>query len=133
MLIGIIATTALLLLIFWQINETKKSSLLRIAREEYEDQTVRYEGLVTYQKGPFQEIREAAQVYLSILDGVVCLTSKQRDFYPIPEENITGVTADVQGNRAQVTLRFTDEHGERELLLGTQPERARMIEQSIKR
>ncbi|HEU4965461.1 MAG TPA: hypothetical protein VFV52_16675 [Bacilli bacterium] len=131
MIIGIIATCALLLLIFWQVGESRKSSVLRIAREEYEDHVVRYEGLVTYEKGPLQELVAGSDAYLSILEGVVCFTSKQRDFHAIEADKFTQVASEVQGGKATVTLHYTDERGPQEIRLTTKPERAQMIERSI--
>jgi hypothetical protein len=127
MVIGMIGTLVTLGLIVWQFFESKKSGLLRIAREEYDDRLVRYEGRVTYLEGPFAGIKPGEEVYLSVLDGVICVTSKQRDLYALEESALLSVNTEAKGDRTVVHLQFHDDAEQQQLIVRTKPARAKNI------
>jgi hypothetical protein len=133
MIIGIIGMMVTIGLIVWQVLESKKSGLLRIAREEYEDHTVRYEGRVTYLRGPFGEYKAEEQIYLSVIDGVICLVSKARDFHVIEGSMIQDVsTMENGGNDQSLSVRFYQEQGGvQELVVRGHQASMNMIKRSI--
>jgi len=133
MIIGIIGMLVTIGLIVWQVMESKKSGLLRIAREEYEDSTVRYEGRVVYLSGPFTEYKEEEEIYLSVIDGVVCLVSKARDFHVIEGSTIQNVgVMEYGGEDEWLSVRFHDPKGHaEELVVRGKKARMDMIKRSI--
>lgn len=132
MIIGIIGMLVTIGLIVWQVMESKKSGLLRIAREEYEDRTVRYEGLVTFLSSPFWDYKKEEEVYLSVIDGVVCLTSKAREFYAIEGASIQGVgELEYGGEDEWLSIRYQDDQVAKEVVIRGKTARMDMIKRSI--
>jgi len=132
MIIGIIGMLVTVGLIVWQVFESKKSGLLRIAREEYEDRIVRYEGLVTFLSSPFWDYKKEEEVYLSVIDGVVCLTSKAREFHAIEGSSIQGVVEQEYGGEDEwLCIRYQDDREAQELMIRGKAARMDMIKRSI--
>lgn len=132
MVIGIIGMLVTIGLIVWQVFESKKSGLLRIAREEFEDRTVRYEGLVAYLNGPFVEYKENEPVYLSVIDGVICLTSKSREFHVIEGDAVQDVqTTEHDGGDVSLAVNFLEESTVQQLVVRGKAPRMEMIKRSI--
>ncbi|MGZ4111221.1 MAG: hypothetical protein ACXVP5_02100 [Tumebacillaceae bacterium] len=129
--IGIIGVVVVIGLIVWQVFESKKSRLLQIARDEFEDRMVRYEGRVTYVTGPFAQFVPGSELYVSILDGVVCLTSKSREFYAIEASDIVRVRTVQEQGQTQIHVSFTRDAGAQEIVLSAKAERAKMIERYL--
>jgi hypothetical protein len=107
MFIGILATLILIGIGIGQYLESKKSGLLRLARDTFEDRDVRYEGVVTYQRGTF--------------DGVVCLISPEKRLFALE-----GAQAAAEGT-GQLTLRGAGT----EIAITTNPARAQMIQRTL--
>lgn len=131
MVIGLIGVVVVIGLVIWQIFETKKSRLLSIARDEYEDRVVRYEGLVRYVTGTVAEFVPGTDLYVSILDGVVCLTSKHRTFFAVDASDILTVRAAREQGQTTLSIRFRDGEGVQEIVLCAKAARAKMIEQYL--
>jgi hypothetical protein len=131
MAIGLIGVIVVIGLVIWQVFETKKSRLLRIARDEYEDRVVRYEGLVTYVTGTLEKFVPGTDLYVSILDGVVCLTSKSRTFCAVDASELITVSATHEQGPTTFSIRFRDDGGVQEIVLRAKAARAKMIEQYL--
>ena len=128
MVIGLIGAMVGIGLLIWQVFETRKARILAVARERYEDRTIRYEGKVRLQNSPFQSLPPGAEVYLSILDGVLCLTSFARDCYAVDASRITSVASNLEGESTVMQIRYLDETGPQRIVLSAPPARAQMIE-----
>lgn len=129
MVIGLIGALVGIGLLVWQVFETRKARVLAVARELYEDRTIRYEGKVTLQNSPFPTLLPGEEVYLSILDGALCLTSRARECCAVDASRITSVASHLEEERAVMQIRYLDETGpQRIIALQTTPARARMIE-----
>lgn len=128
MVIGLIGAMVGIALLVWQIFETRKARILAVAREQYEDRTIRYEGKVTLQNSPFQALQPGEEVYLSIFDGALCLTSRARDCYAVDASRITSVASNLEGDQSVLLIRYLDETGPQRISLCATPARARMIE-----
>ncbi|PWK07460.1 hypothetical protein [Tumebacillus permanentifrigoris] len=121
MFIGILATLILIGITIGQYFESRKSGLLRLARDAYEERAVRYEGMVTYLRGTLDGVAEGAKLYLSVLDGVVCLTSTEKRLFALEGAQVF----------AQETGRLTLRGAGGEVAIATHPERAQMIQRTI--
>lgn len=121
MFIGILATLILIGIGIGQYLESKKSGLLRLARDTFEDRDVRYEGVVTYQRGTLDGVTEGARLYLSVLDGVVCLISPEKRLFALE-----GAQVAAEGT-GQLTLRGAGT----EVAIATNPARAQMIQRTL--
>lgn len=126
MFIGILATLLLLWILVGQFLESKKSGLLRLARDAYEERAIRYEGAVTYLRGPLDEFPEGTRVYLSVLDGVVCLTSPAKRMVALEGARVTAVE---WGNPQQAVLTLQAEG--REVRIGAHPQGVQMIQSTV--
>jgi hypothetical protein len=126
MFIGILATLILIGIVIGQIRESKKSGLLRLARDAYDERAVRYEGQVTYLRGPLEDVEAGARLYLSVLDGVVCLISPQKRLFALEGAQVAGLEL-AEDREAVLTIRGVDT----EVLVKAHPERAQMIAQTI--
>ncbi|MBL0386570.1 hypothetical protein JJB07_07900 [Tumebacillus sp. ITR2] len=126
MFIGILATLILIGIVIGQVRESKKSGLLSLARVAYEERAVRYEGPVTYLRGPWEDVEAGARLYLSVLDGVVCLVSPQKRMLALEGAEVAGLEL-ADPREAVLTLRGADT----EVSVKAHPERAQMIARTI--